>query len=124
MILQETHLSLADEKKWADELKGPTFYSHAKTNSCKVAIGYIRRNKVDVLNIKIDKNGRILRLDVKVDKTNVVLVNIYNPNTKTGQVATLHDIDKMLKTIKDLYEKHIALAGNFNCYFDISLDSY
>ena len=32
--------------------------------------------------------------------------------------------DKMLKTIKDLYEKHIALAGNFNCFFDISLDSY
>ena len=124
MLLQETHSSLADEKKWADELKGPIFFSHGKTNSCGVAIGYIGNNKVDVLDKKIDKNGRILILDVKVDETNFVLVNIYNPNTETEQVATLHDLDKMLETIKDLYDKHIVLAGDFNFFFDTSLDSY
>ena len=52
---------------------------------------------------KIDKNGRILILDVKVDEYNFALVNIYNPNTKTEKVATLHDLDKILETIKDLY---------------------
>ena len=72
----------------------------------------------------MDKNGRILILDVKVDETNFVLVNIYNPNTETEQVATLHDLDKMLETIKDLYDKHIVLAGDFNFFFDTSLDSY
>ena len=41
LILQETHSSLADEKKWTDELKGPIFFSHGKMNSCGVAIGYI-----------------------------------------------------------------------------------
>ena len=30
----------------------------------------------------------------------------------------------MLKTIKDLYNKHIVLAGDFNFFFDTSLDSY
>ena len=30
----------------------------------------------------------------------------------------------MLETIKDLYGKHIVLAGNFNFFFDTSLDSY
>ena len=29
----------------------------------------------------------------------------------------------MLETIKDLYDKHIVLAGNFNFFFDTSLDS-
>ena len=29
----------------------------------------------------------------------------------------------MLETIKDLYEKHIVLAGDFNFFFDTSLDS-
>ena len=43
-------------------------------------------------------------LYVKINETNFVLVNIYNPNTKTEQAATLHDLDKMLETIKDLYE--------------------
>ena len=51
--MQETHSSLAHEKKWADELKEPIFFSHGKTNSCEVAIGYIGNNKVDVL----DKNN-------------------------------------------------------------------
>ena len=59
LVLKETHSSLIDEKNWVDELKGPIFFSHGKTNSCEVATGYIGSNKVDVLDKKIDKNGRI-----------------------------------------------------------------
>ena len=61
-------------------------------------------------------------MDVKVDETNSVLVNIYNPNTETEQVATLLDLDKMLKSIQDLYEKLLILAGYFNFFFDTSSD--
>ena len=61
-----------------------------------------------------------------------VLVNIYNPNTETEQVAALHDLYKLLETIKDLYDKHIVLAGDFIFFlffyffffFDTSLDSH
>ena len=67
-----------------DELKGPIFFSHGKSDSCGVATGYIGNNKVDVLcKKKTDKNGRIFILDVMVKETNFVLVNIYNPNTET-----------------------------------------
>ena len=52
LLLQETHSSLADGKKWVDELKGPIFFSQDKTNSCGVAIWYIGDNKVDVLDKK------------------------------------------------------------------------
>ena len=52
MLLQETHSSLANEKKWVDELKGLIFFSHGKTDSCGVAIEYIGYDKVDVLDIK------------------------------------------------------------------------
>ena len=101
----------------ADELKGPICFSHGKTNSGWVAIGwYIGGNKVDVLDRKTDKNGRILILDAKVSESNFVLVNIYNPNTKTEQVVTLNDLDKMLETIKDLYDKNIVFAGDFNFF--------
>ena len=52
MLLQETHSPLADEKKWVDELKGPIFFSHGKTNYCEVAVGYIGNIKVNVLDKK------------------------------------------------------------------------
>ena len=122
MLLLETHSSLADEKKWADELKGPIFFSHGKTNSCGVAFGYIGCNKVDILDKKVDKNGRIFILDVRVNETNFVLVNIYNPTTEKEQVTTLHDLDKMLETVKSLYDKRINLAVDSNFFFDTSLD--
>ena len=100
------------------------FFSNGKTNSCGVAIEYAGSNKVNVLDKKIDKNGRILKLDVKVDESNFVLVKRYIPNTETVQTATLHDLDKMLGTIKDLYDKQIVLAVDFNFIFDTSLESY
>ena len=67
---------------------------------------------------------RILILHIKVGKTNFVLVNISNPNTETQQVATLLDLGKMLETIKDLSDKHLVLASDFNFFFDTPLDSH
>ena len=31
LLLRESHSSLADEKKWTNELKGRIFFSHGKT---------------------------------------------------------------------------------------------
>ena len=45
-------------------------------------------------------------LDVKVDEVTFVLINIYNTNTKTEQVGTLYNLDKMLETINNSCDKH------------------
>ena len=39
IFLQETHSLSNDELKWKDEFGGPLF-SHGKSNSCGVAVGY------------------------------------------------------------------------------------
>ena len=44
-----------------------------------------------------------------VDETNFVLVNIYNFNTETKEVATLLDLDKIFEIIKDFYLKLIDI---------------
>ena len=51
-----------------------------------------------------------------MDESNFVLVDIYNPNTETEQVATLHDLYIMLETINDLYDKHIDSAGDLKFF--------
>ena len=52
-----------------------------------------------------------------VNETNFIVVNIYNPNTKTEQVTAYLDLGRMLKAIKDFSEKHIVLAGGFSFFF-------
>ena len=116
MYLQEIHSSLADGKRWADELKGPIIFSHGKINSCAVAIRYIEK--------KSTFWTKKLILDDMVNEINFVLVNIYNPNIETEQVTTLLGLGKMLETIKDFSDKHIVLAVYFNFFFDASLDLY
>ena len=41
IFLQETHSSITVEKVWSDEFEGQLFFSHGKTNSCGVAIGFV-----------------------------------------------------------------------------------
>ena len=95
-FLQETHSSLADEKKWADEF----FFHMLKQTLVEQQLDIQEIRKSTSWTKKTDTNGRILILDFKmVDETNFVLVNIYNPNTETEQVTTLHDLGKLLKTI-------------------------
>ena len=77
--------------------------------------------KGDVLGKENDKNRRISILDVEVDETNFVLVNL---NSETKQLITFLDLGKMLEAIKDLYQRHTVLDGDFNFFFDTSLDSY
>ena len=111
--MQEANSLLADETKWADELKGPIYvFSYRKTNSFEVAIEHIGNNKVDLLD-----NIYIYIFDVKVEEANFVLVNLFNPNTETEQVTIFLDLGKMLEAIKDFYDEHKVLVGNVYFYF-------
>ena len=95
-FLQETHSSLADEKKWADGY----FFHMVKQTLVVQQLDIQEIRKWTSQTKKIDKDGRILKLDFKmVDETNFVLVNIYNSNTEMEQLTTLLDLGKLLKTI-------------------------
>ena len=52
LFLNKIYSSLADEKKRADELEGSILFSYGKTNFCRITIGYIGNNKVDILDEK------------------------------------------------------------------------
>ena len=54
IFLQETHSSVKDEKIWNDEFGGQLVFSHGKTNSCGVAIGFVGTKALNILNIRLD----------------------------------------------------------------------
>ena len=46
---------------------------------------------------KIDQVGRILILNMAVDKDNYIAINLYNANTETEQVKILQELENLLK---------------------------
>ena len=56
-----------------------SFFSHGKSNSCGVAIGYCGTQDLKVVNTARDKNGRILILDTDLNGTkNIVFGGDFN----------------------------------------------
>ena len=88
IFLQETHSSVKDEKVWSDEFEGQLFFSHGKTNSCGAAIGFVGTKALNILNIKRDNLGSILVIEVKIDDSAFLLINIYNVNTEQDKLHT------------------------------------
>ena len=122
IFLQETHSSVKDEKLWNDEFEGQLFFSHGKTNSCGVAIGFVAKKALNILNIKRANLGRILVIEVKIDQSDFVLINIYKANTDSEQLHTLKDLINILENFEDIQNKSVVLGGDFNVILNPSLD--
>ena len=123
IFLQETHSSINDEKKWQDEFEGKLFFSHGKTNSCGVAIGFYGNKKLEIVSQKQDHLGRILLLEVKIEETQFVLINICNPNTETEQSKILDDLLDFIEDVENINNKKIIFGGDFNLFFDQNYDA-
>ena len=110
VFLQETHSSLKDERHWRkDDFKSPLFFSHGKSNSCGVSIGYWGTETFKVVNTACDKNGRILILDAEVNDTNFLLINFYNSNSESEQLSTFSSLQKLLVKFDDYSKKILFL---------------
>ena len=123
IFLQETHFSINDEENWCDEFKVELFFSHGKTNSCDVAIGYFGSQQFPIESKKTDNCGRILVLEASLEDKKYILMNIYNSNTESERMETLENLNRILNTIVYSHEKHIILGGDLNIFFDSSLEA-
>ena len=52
-------------------LNGNLYFSHGKTNSCNVAIGYVGSKSSVLANQTADKNGHFLLIEAIVDDVNL-----------------------------------------------------
>ena len=70
-----------------------------------------------------DKNGRILILQVTIQGSNYILINIYNANTEQQQLTALNQLDEYLDTIEINRDTQILLGGDLNFIHDLLLDA-
>ena len=96
LFAQETHSTKEIEQKWKDELNGQIFFSHGKCNSCGVFIAFFGSESVTITKEFSENSGRILVLQVKINDEIYLLVNLYNSNTESEQLETLHELETIL----------------------------
>ena len=90
------------------------FFSHGKTNGIK---------KLGVINKKCDNSGRILLLEVNIDDSIFVLINIYNANNEPDQLNSLNDLGEITDCIGDFQNKNTFFGGDVNVIFDSILEA-
>ena len=99
------------------------FFSHGKTNSCRVAIGYYEKKSFELLNKVNDKLGRVLIIEVKTENKVLSLINLCNANTENERLNTLSDLSNVLEKIDDINNKYIVFGGDFNLFFEAKLEA-
>ena len=62
----------------------------------------------------MDKNGRLLLLDVTIDEQNFILINLYTVKTEENQVNIINELNEMLKSVYNISAKQIILGVDFN----------
>ena len=58
---------------------------------------------------KCDNSGRILLLEINIDDSLFVLINIYNANNQPDQIKTLIDLGEIHDCVGDIQKKYIIL---------------
>ena len=68
---------------------------------------------LNILNIKRDNLKRILVIEVKIDDSVFVLINIYKADTEPEQLHALNDLSNIIETFEDIQNKNVVLGGDF-----------
>ena len=123
IFLQETHSSEDTFNNWQNDFKGEVFFSHVSTSSCGVMIGYLGSKKFQLSKINKDDHGRILIVDANIDDQNFVLINFDSANTESEQINTICELNQLLDDCYLDSTKKVVLAGDFNLFFDASLEA-
>ena len=83
------HSKFNDENIWKNDFNGSVLYSLGTSSIMQCPYCLFWKFNFSVNKQVGDKTGRILILDINIDEIRYVLINIYNANTKVGQVQLL-----------------------------------
>ena len=87
-------------------------YSHGESDSRGILIAFREGLSFQIENEIKDKNGHILILQVNIQGSKYILINIYNANTEQQQLTVLNQLDEFLDTIEINRDTQILLGGD------------
>ena len=122
LLLQETYSNSKMEQEWKEDFHGQVFFSHGKTNSFGVLTASFWTEKITVKKQQTDQEGRILILDISLNDSRYILIDLYNTNTEKEQIEVLSNLFALLTTFDINPKQHLIMAGDFNLSFNSKLD--
>ena len=81
------------------------------SNSTGVLICITEDLDCKVNNKLLDKNGRILIIDIEIQSEHYVIINYYGNNDQHGQLETLSVLESLLDKINFKLDTKIILGG-------------
>ena len=70
-----------------------------------------------------NRSGRVLIVEVKIEEEVLLLINLYNANTKNEQLSMLSDLSNMSEKIDNINNKSIVFGGYFNLSLAAKLEA-
>ena len=98
-------------KNWKKDFKDPIYFLSRKSNSCGVLIAYFGTGTFTIKKQQTDKEGHILILDVSINDSEYILINLYNANTENEQIDVLSSLSKLLEDFAISLTKQLAMVG-------------
>ena len=122
-LLQETHSCQNKEQLWRSETRNEwdIYFSHGTSGSKGVATLIPKRYQCKINNEVADPLGRFLLLDVEIDETCFILLNMYAP-TKDKPSDQIHFLDNIKTLLSQYIDRKIIVAGDLNVCLNPDLD--
>ena len=117
-FLQDTHFLEKEEQYIRSQWGYDCFFSSFSSQSRGVAIMLNPNFEHKVTQVRKDKDGNKLILEIIVLNMKVTLVNIYGPNRDTPNFYS-----QLSKDIEDLGNENIIIGGDFNLVLDFESDA-
>ena len=115
--LQETHLAEGEAIKLQRRWRGQIFSTEASAFA-KGALVWVRAGvPFEVLSSSIDKEGRWVLVNGRLDGREVLIGSIYTPNQ--GQLEFLNGLSAK---IREIGAERVVLGGDINTILDVDLD--
>ena len=118
IMVQETHSSAETQALWKSQWGSEAIFSHGQTNARGVMILFRKSANYSIGKTTIDKEGRFIVCDCKVNNQEILLVNVYAPN---------EDKPSFFIELFEAISKHTTanriIGGDFNLVLDVQADS-
>ena len=114
--MQETHidenLAKAVEMEWG----GTALWAYGKSNARGVGVLINNRLQFQIMETYVDKDGRMLIIQIKIENQNYVIMNLYAPNKDSPDFFQTA-FDKIMQ-----FDGKKIIVGDFNTVLNNGLD--